>query len=218
MSYLPCIEVTEGSADAAVIWLHGLGADGSDFEAIVPELHLSKAFNVRFVFPNAPSIPVTINGGMAMPAWYDILALGSERSFNQEQLLASADAVQALIDREIERGVDSRRIVLAGFSQGGAVNYFAALTCPKPLAGLLSLSTYFPTIDDLALSPANRSLPIQVFHGTHDPMVPESMAQASLEKLRGMGYQPGYKSYPMEHTVCAEEVQDISKFLQSVLS
>lgn len=219
MSTLPCIEIEpQGTADAAVIWLHGLGADGHDFEPIVPELHLPESLKVRFVFPNAPSIPVTINGGMVMPAWYDILAMGSERSLNEEQLFASVKAVQALIDREIERGIDSRRIVLAGFSQGGAVNYQAALTYPKPLAGMLALSTYFPTAEGIELSPANRSLPIDVYHGSHDPMVPEAMAHSSVEKLRSLGYQPGYKSYPMQHAVCAEEVQDISRFLQSVLS
>ncbi|MEX1033490.1 MAG: dienelactone hydrolase family protein [Cellvibrionaceae bacterium] len=219
MSYLPCIEIEpREKADVAVIWLHGLGADGHDFEPIVPELRLPESLNIRFVFPNAPSIPVTVNGGMVMPAWYDILGMGSERSLDEKQLMASASAVQALIDREIERGVDSRRIVLAGFSQGGAVNYQAGLTYPKPLAGLLALSTYFPTASSIKLSSANRSLPIQVFHGSHDPMVPEQMAQNGVEKLRALGYQPGYKTYPMQHAVCAEEIQDISRFLQSVLA
>lgn len=219
MSDLPCIEIEpKETADAAVIWLHGLGADGHDFEPIVPELHLPEGINVRFVFPNAPSIPVTVNGGMVMPAWYDILAMGSERSLNEEQLLASAKAVQALIDREIERGIDSRRIVLAGFSQGGAVNYQAALTYPKPLAGLLALSTYFPTAESIELAEANCSLPIQVFHGSYDPMVPEALAQTSIEKLQALGFQPGYKSYPMQHAVCAEEIRDISQFLQGLLS
>jgi phospholipase/carboxylesterase len=219
MAYLPCIEIEpREAANAAVIWLHGLGADGHDFEPIVPELHLPAGYNVRFVFPNAPSIPVTINGGMVMPAWYDILALGSERSLNEDQLMDSARKVQELIDREIERGVDSRRIVLAGFSQGGAVNYQAGLTYSKPLAGMLAMSTYFPSAHRVQLSSANDALPIQVLHGSYDPMVPESMARQALEKLRVLGLQPGYKSYPMEHAVCAEEVRDISQFLQSVLA
>jgi phospholipase/carboxylesterase len=215
MPYLPCLEIEPNkTADAAVIWLHGLGADGHDFEPIVPELHLPDEYSIRFIFPHAPSVPVTLNGGMVMPAWYDILDLGSERSLNKEQLLASANAVQALIDREIERGVDSRRIVLVGFSQGGAVNYQAALTCSKPLAGLLALSTYFPTADSIVPSAANRLLPIQIFHGSYDPVVHESLARTSVEKLRTLGYQPGYKSYPMQHAVCAEEIRDISQFLQ----
>ncbi|MCW8195221.1 carboxylesterase [Proteobacteria bacterium 005FR1] len=219
MSHLPCIEIEpRQQADAAVIWLHGLGADGHDFEPIVPELHLPAGYNVRFIFPNAPSIPVTINGGIVMPAWYDILGLGSERSLNEDQLLDSARKVQDLIDREIERGIDSRRIVLAGFSQGGAVNYQAGLTYPKPLAGMLALSTYFPTSHRVQVAPANESLPIEVYHGSYDPMVPELMANAAVEKLRDLGFQPGYKSYPMEHAVCAEEVRDISQFLQRILA
>jgi phospholipase/carboxylesterase len=219
MSYLPCIEIEPRErADAAVIWLHGLGADGHDFEPIVPELRLPAGYNVRFVFPNAPSIPVTINGGMVMPAWYDILGLGSDRTLNEEQLLDSARRVQDLIDREIERGIDSRRIVLAGFSQGGAVNFQAGLSYPRPLAGMLAMSTYFPTAHRVQLSPANQTLPIEVYHGSHDPMVPEFMAKAAVEKLRELGLQPAYKSYPMQHAVCAEEVRDISQFLQSVLA
>lgn len=218
MSYLPCIEIEpHGTPDAAVIWLHGLGADGHDFEPIVPELQLPQSMKLRFVFPNAPSIPVTINGGIVMPAWYDILSLGSERSLNMEQLLASSAAVQALIDREISRGIDSRRIVLVGFSQGGAVNYQAGLSYPKPLAGMLALSTYFPTADEVQLSEANRNLPIEVMHGRFDPMVLESLAQDAVIKLRGLGLEPSYRSYPMEHAVCAEQIADISAFLQRVL-
>lgn len=219
MSHLSCIEIEpRRTAEAAVIWLHGLGASGHDFEPIVPELRLPDSLAVRFVFPHAPEIPVTINGGMVMPAWYDILGIGSERSLNMEQLMASARAVQGLIDREIDRGVDSRRIVLAGFSQGGAVNYQAGLSYSKPLAGMLALSTYFPTADSIELSPANRSLPIAVYHGSQDPMVPEVLAKSGVEKLKALGYRPDYKTYPMQHEVCLEEIRDISRFLQSVLS
>lgn len=218
MSYLPCIEIEpNGTPDAAVIWLHGLGADGHDFEPIVPELRLPQNMKLRFVFPHAPSIPVTINGGMVMPAWYDILSLGSERSLNMEQLLASSAAVQDLIDREIRRGIDSRRIVLAGFSQGGAVNYHAGLTYPKPLAGMLAMSTYFPTADDIQLAQANRHLPVAVMHGRFDPMVLEALAQNAVLKLRSLGLEPSFHSYAMEHAVCAEEIADISDFLQRVL-
>lgn len=219
MSYLPCIEVEpNGTPNGTVIWLHGLGADGHDFEPIVPELRLPESMKLRFVFPHSPSIPVTINGGVVMPAWYDILSLGSERSLNLEQLLASAQAVQDLIDREVARGIDTHRIVLAGFSQGGAVNYQAGLTYPKPLAGMLALSTYFPTADDVELAEANRNLPVAVFHGRFDPMVLESLAQDAMVKLRAKGLEPVYKNYPMEHAVCAEEIADISAFLQRVLA
>lgn len=218
MPYLPCIEIEpNGAANGAVIWLHGLGADGHDFEPIVPELQLPDSLKLRFVFPHAPSIPVTINGGIVMPAWYDILSLGSERSLNMEQLVASATAVQALIDREISRGIDSRRIVLVGFSQGGAVNYQAGLTYAKPLAGMLALSTYFPTAAEVQLAEANRNLPVAVMHGRFDPMVLESLAQDAIIKLRQLGLEPSYNSYPMEHAVCAEQIADISAFLQRVL-
>lgn len=219
MSYLPCIELEpHGEPDASIIWLHGLGADGHDFEPIVPELRLPASMKLRFIFPHSPSIPVTINGGVVMPAWYDIISLGSERSLNREQLMASAKAVQDLIDREIERGIDSRRIVLAGFSQGGAVNYQAGLSYPKPLAGMLALSTYFPTADDIQLAEANKDLPIELMHGRFDPMVLESLAQDAIIKLRALGLEPSYKNYPMEHAVCAEEIADIAAFLQRVLA
>src|SRR5690606_35514367 len=147
---LPCetVEPANGkSADAAVIWLHGLGASGHDFLPLLPELGLSEDLAIRFVFPHAPSIPVTINGGYVMPAWYDITSLGEERHFNAHQLLASAAAVHQLIDREMARGIASERILLAGFSQGGAVNFQAGLTYDKPLGGMLALSTYFPTAE-----------------------------------------------------------------------
>jgi phospholipase/carboxylesterase len=218
MSQLPCIVVEpELPARAVVIWLHGLGADGHDFEAVVPELQLPTAMAVRFVFPTAPSIPVTINGGMRMPAWYDILEMSIERRVDERQLLASAAAVCALIEREIERGIDSRAIVLAGFSQGGAVAYQAALCFPQPLAGLLALSTYFATALSITPHPANRDLPILIGHGSRDPVVPEELGHRARSTLLAMGYKTLYKTYRMEHNVCAEEIADISGWLQTVL-
>jgi len=146
MTYLPCETIeTSNNPDAAVIWLHGLGANGHDFVPIVPQLRLPSEFKVRFIFPHAPSIPVTINGGMVMPAWYDILSLEAGRKTNPDQIEASAAAVIALLERERSRGIASERIVLAGFSQGGAVVYQAALAYENRLAGLMAMSTYFPT-------------------------------------------------------------------------
>jgi len=204
--------------DAAVIWLHGLGADGNDFAPIVPELRLPSSLSVRFVFPHAPSIPVTINGGYVMPAWYDILLADVSRRVDEEQLRKSAAAVHALIQDQVDKGIDSRRIVLAGFSQGGAVVLEAGLSCSLPLAGIMSLSSYFPTADTVSINEANRSLPIRVFHGTQDPVVNEALGLASVESLKKLGYQPEYSHYPMPHSVCPQEIMDISVWLQRVLS
>ncbi len=218
MSYLACVEIEpKFTADAAVIWLHGLGADGHDFEAVVPELNLPASAAIRFIFPHAPSMPVTINGGLVMPAWYDILEMNIEFKHDEQQLLKSADAIRRLIDREIERDIDSRRIIIAGFSQGGAVGYQTALTYPKPLAGLLGLSSYFATSQSIVYNPANDELPIQIFHGTADPVVPESLGQQSYDLLIEKGYQANYKTYSMEHSVCMDEIADISTWLQATL-
>ena len=226
MNYLPCIEVepddyaTTGihlQADAAVIWLHGLGASGDDFEPIVPELHLPADMAIRFIFPHAPTIPVTINGGMLMPAWYDILALDIEREINKQQFQASVDAVIALIDREIERGVASERIILAGFSQGGAIAYEVALGYTRPLAGLMTMSTYFGSNKTIKPHPANKNIPIHIFHGLYDPMVPETMGKQAVTALEDLGYSPEYRTYPMEHQVCLEQINDIAAWLQKVL-
>lgn len=208
----------DGHADAAVIWLHGLGADGSDFVPIVPELRLPADMAVRFIFPNAPSIPVSINQGYVMPAWYDILEMDVSRRVDESQLRASAAAVHELVEAQMAAGIDSRRIVLAGFSQGGAVVLEAGLSCPHPLAGIMSLSSYFPTADTVTVNEANRELPIRVFHGTADPVVREALGQQAVAALQAKGYQPEYSSYPMQHTVCLEEVRDISSWLQSTLN
>ncbi|MFT7486906.1 MAG: phospholipase/carboxylesterase, partial [Candidatus Paceibacteria bacterium] len=217
MPTLDCIEIEPAhSAQRALIWLHGLGANGHDFEAIVPELRLPPELSIRYIFPNAPSIPVTINGGVVMPAWYDILSLDIERELDMKQLTASSRAVHELIDREIERGIPSERILIAGFSQGGAVNYEAALTYPKPLAGLLALSTYFATAEQVQLHSANSKLPIFVAHGSHDSVVPEVLGSRSVEALRGIGFDPVYRTYRMEHQVCGEEIVDISTWIQQI--
>ena len=219
MPLLPHIEIEPQSpADASVIWLHGLGADGHDFEPIVPELGLPTNAAIRFIFPHAPAIPVTINGGYVMPALYDILDISLDRKVDMAQLKSSADAVCRLIDREVERGVDSTKIVVAGFSQGGAVAIQAVLTYPRRLAGLLGLSTYFATAENIQPNPINAGLPVKICHGTADPMVPEQIGRKGYEKLREMGYDAEYKTYPIEHNVCMEEIADIALWFRSVLS
>lgn len=215
MQELDYIEVETGSEPtAAVIWLHGLGASGHDFEPVVPELGLPEDAAVRFIFPHAPNLPVTINGGMTMPAWYDIKAMDIDRVVDTDQLMQSADAVVKLIEREIEKGIPAEKIIIAGFSQGGAVAYELGLTYPKRLAGILALSTYFATAKTIKPSPANADTPISVYHGTFDPMVPVSLGVQSVETLKQMGYDPAYQTFPMEHSVCLEEVQDIGRFIR----
>lgn len=220
MSYLPCVEVETNpqvTASAAVIWLHGLGADGHDFASLVPELQLPTVPNIRFVFPHAPSIAVTINGGYVMPAWYDILEISLDRKVDAEQLRASARQIHTLIEREISRGIASANIILAGFSQGGAVVYEAALTFTKPLGGLLALSTYFATRESIIFNPANKNIPILIQHGSEDGVVSEMLAQRAYQQLREDGYNVAYESYFMEHSLCAEQIIAISHWLQKIL-
>ncbi|MAA66606.1 MAG: carboxylesterase [Alteromonadaceae bacterium] len=214
MTQLQTIEIeTRPSPNASVIWLHGLGASGHDFEPVVPELRLPADAAVRFVFPHAPELPVTINGGMRMPAWYDIKAMDIARTVDEAQLMRSADAVGELIEQEIARGVPSERIIVAGFSQGGAVAYQVGLAYSKRLAGILGLSTYFATAKTIQVTECNREIPIRIYHGTHDPVVPESLGRLSLQTLTDMGYEASYKTYPMDHSVCLEEILDIGQFI-----
>ncbi|RDE19037.1 carboxylesterase [Motiliproteus coralliicola] len=218
MPYLPAIEIEPAQpATAAVIWLHGLGADGNDFAPIVPELRLPESLAVRFIFPHAPSIPVTINNGWVMPAWYDILEMTLDRRIDETQLRASAAEIRKLIEREIERGIDSRRILLAGFSQGGAVAYETALSFDKPLGGLLAMSTYYATADSIELNEANRQLPVLVQHGTLDPVVPESLGQKALQRLQADEFEVSYQSYPMEHAVCPPQIEAIADWIRTRL-
>lgn len=205
-------------ADSCVILLHGLGADGHDFQPLVPVLEIPNNLAVRFVLPHAPRLPVTINGGMQMPAWYDILEMDLGRRIDETQLKVSAKRVHDLIDAEIDKGIDSQRIVLAGFSQGGAVAYEAALTYPRPLAGLLALSTYFATADSIVPHEANRGLPIEVHHGSFDPVVPESLGRAGAERAREMGYSVNYRRYPMQHALCPQQIADIGPWLAERLA
>ncbi len=218
MPCLPCVEIEPKTpANASVIWLHGLGADGHDFEPIVPELRLPQGLAVRFIFPHAPSIPVTINGGMVMPAWFDIRGMDLDTAVDEKDIYQSVTATRALIEREVERGIPTERIVLAGFSQGGAVVLHTALSHPEKLAGLMVLSSFFAAQGALTPHPANRDIPIHVFHGTQDPMAPETLGQQSVASLKTLGYAPAYKTYPMPHAVCPDEIADISVWLQNVL-
>ncbi|WP_282039260.1 alpha/beta hydrolase [Halomonas alimentaria] len=200
-------------ADACVFILHGLGADGRDFEPLIPALSLPGDASVRFILPHAPRLPVTINGGMVMPAWYDIKEMSLDRRVDEAQLLASAQRIQALVREQIGLGIDSRRIILAGFSQGGAVAYQAALSFDQPLGGLLALSTYFATAESIELAEANRELPIEVHHGSFDPVVPEALGKAGFETVKRLGYPAHYRQYPMAHAVCPQQVADIGHWL-----
>lgn len=218
MELLPAIELeTSPSPNSTVIWLHGLGADGNDFAPIVPELHLPTDLAVRFIFPHAPTMPVTVNGGFVMPAWYDILEMEIDRKVDTPGLLASAAAINAFVSRELDRGIDSEKIVIAGFSQGGAVAYQVALSHPKTLAGLLVMSSYFATSEQIEYSEINKKIPIKVQHGEQDPVVPEVLGRKATTHLVKQGYSVSYQSYPMEHAVCPQQISDISAWLQTIL-
>lgn len=221
MSELPCVEVEPSQpANSSVIWLHGLGADGHDFAPLVPQLQLPESCHTRFVFPHAPRIPVTVNGGMVMRAWYDIqeLSMNIERKVDTETLHRSQAQIDALIEREIARGIDSRRIVIAGFSQGGALAYQTALSSTRPLAGLLVLSAYLAGAEQLERSDVNRALPVLIQHGVQDPVVPEILGARASEQLKAWGYPVTYERYRVEHGVCPEQIPVISRWLGERLS
>jgi phospholipase/carboxylesterase len=201
-----------------VIWLHGLGADGYDFDPIVPALRLPGGPEIRYVFPHAPIRPVTINGGAEMRAWYDIVALQRGAHEDEAGIRESAAAVAALIRREAERGIPAHRVVLAGFSQGGAVALHAGLRYPEKLAGIIGLSTYLPLRASAGeFHPANRETPIFMAHGTLDPMVPAVLGEESAGFLAETGYEVEFKSYTMPHSVCPEEVEDIRRWMGRTL-
>jgi len=210
--------------DGSVIWLHGLGADGHDFEAIVPELGLAGRLDLRFVFPHAPVRPVTINGGMSMRAWYDILTLDRGGPQDEAGIRASSEMLVQLLEREHERGIPYEKIVLAGFSQGGAIALHTALRFEKRLAGLMALSTYLPLQNTIEAEVVNnaaaqpRDLPIFIAHGTLDPMLPLALGQHTLEVLTATGYNAQWHDYPMAHAVCAEEIAHIRNWLLKVFA
>ncbi len=212
---LPCVErePAAGPARASVLWLHGLGADGHDFEPIVPLLGLEDA-GVRFVFPHAPSMPVTVNGGFVMPAWYDIVALGGARQ-DVDGLRRSAARVARLVERERERGVPSERIVLAGFSQGGAVAAHLALRSEERLAGLVLLSTYLVDAEtvEAEATEASRGLPVFQAHGLYDEMVTPQRGAAARAVFEGRGHPLAWHEYPIAHEVCEEEIKALGSWL-----
>jgi phospholipase/carboxylesterase len=212
---MQAVEINTGAdPGSAVIWLHGLGADGHDFEPIIPELELDKP--VRFVFPHAPVRPVTINQGMRMRAWYDILQFGGGPE-DEAGVRASQKLLEEMIAAEKKRGM--KRIVLAGFSQGGAIVLQTALRHPERLAGVLALSTYLPLNATLEAerSPANQELPIFMAHGQYDDIIPLARAEQSRQVLERLGYKVQWHTYPMPHAVCPEEIADISAFLRPLL-
>jgi phospholipase/carboxylesterase len=210
---------TSDNPEISVIWLHGLGADGNDFVPIVRELDLAGLPGIRFIFPHARTIPVTVNGGYVMRAWYDITGADLVRREDENGLRASQEEVEAFIAREKARGVPASRIVLAGFSQGCAMTIQTGLRHPEPLAGMLCLSGYAPLADKLAAERTEASLatPIFMAHGRHDNVVTFSRAEQSRDLLVSLGYQVEWHEYTMQHSVCLEEVQAISAWLKKVL-
>ena len=214
------IEIESGASPrAAVLWLHGLGADGRDFEPIVPELGLGGLPAIRFVFPHAPVRPVTINAGMRMRAWYDIFQLGGGPE-DEAGIRASQGFLETLIQAEKSKGIPASSIVIAGFSQGGAIALQAALRHPERLAGVLALSTYLPLAGKLAAekAAANAATPIFMAHGSYDDIIPIARAQESRRILEAQGYRVEWRDYPMPHSVCPPEIDDISAFLGKVLA
>lgn len=213
-----CVEMVTGERQAdtpptaSIIWLHGLGADGHDFEPIAPELALDKA--IRFVFPHAPVRPVTLNGGMPMRAWYDLSAIGRDSPRDDAGIEESRQIVNGLIAREKARGIETRRIVVAGFSQGGAIALHGGLHYPEPLAGIAGLSTYLHTADSLDKAPkANTGIPIFMAHGTQDPVVELAMGERSRALLSARGYSIDWYTFPMPHAVCPEEIAALRHWL-----
>jgi phospholipase/carboxylesterase len=210
---------TGPAPDAAIIWLHGLGADGSDFYGLVPELRLEGHLAARFIFPDAPLMPVTWNGGMVCRSWFDIAGIGPDAPEDAAGIAASTGILRLLVEREMARGIAPGRIVTAGFSQGGAVALHAGLRAAVPLAGVLALSTWLPLAERLAaeITAAGRATPIALYHGSQDPVVPHAVAAASHAALRAAGCTVEWRDYPMPHSLCAAEVEDIRAFLLRVL-
>ncbi len=219
---LEAVEIQTGKQpEASVIWMHGLGADGNDFVPVVNELDLSGTPAVRFIFPHAPLRAVTINNGYVMRAWYDVSPddlAGNTRRADERGVRESQAQIEALIEREVMRGIPANHVILAGFSQGGAIALQTGLRHDQPLAGIMALSTYLPLADSFVreAAPANRATPIFMAHGTFDPVVPYAMGAGSMTFLTGLGYRMEWHDYPMQHSVCIEEIRDIGNWLRNV--
>jgi phospholipase/carboxylesterase len=217
---LSAIEINPNSAPiASVIWLHGLGADGNDFVPIVPELKLPADLPIRFIFPNAPEIPVTINNGYVMRAWFDIYSMKLDHRIDVERINESATSLSRLIEQEESRGIPSDKIILAGFSQGSVIAMTTALQYPKRLGGVIALSGYLPHSEKVfaQASAANRNTPIFLAHGTHDPIVPFVLGEMTRDVLNQHQYPVSWHAYPMPHSVCNEEINDIGNWLKNSL-
>jgi phospholipase/carboxylesterase len=218
---LDAVEISPaGPVRAAILWLHGLGADGHDFEPLMPQLDIVEELGVRVILPHAPRRPVTINGGMLMPAWYDIPGPDFRQGQDSAGIRASEQQLRALIEREITRGIAAERILLAGFSQGGALVLHTGLRYPRPLAGILALSAYLPLADTLQAEAAatNRVVPLMMAHGMQDPVVPLLLAEQSRDLLQQQGYTVAWHTYAMAHAVCPEELLDIRAWLLACLA
>ena len=216
---LPALVLGPENPDYAVIWLHGLGADGHDFEPIVEELNFPAKGKTRFIFPHAPERAVTINNGHVMPAWYDIFAIESGAREDEPGIRQTEKQIVRILDNEISAGVRSKNIVLAGFSQGGAMALHTGLRFPYDLAGILVLSAYLPLYKSLAAerSAQNNDINIMMMHGEYDPVVPISLAQLSKQRLFESGWSSEWRTYPMEHGVCPDQIDDISQWFSKVL-
>jgi phospholipase/carboxylesterase len=215
----PIILETGDRPTAAVIWLHGLGADGHDFESLVPALNLPGSLAIRFIFPHAPKRPVTINGGMVMRAWYDISPATDSFRDNDDDIRSSAVLVAGLVDQQLEQGVPAHRIVLAGFSQGGALALYTGLGSGLPLAGIMALSTYVPMAGSFGewVHTATRDKPVFQGHGTFDPLISIRRAEQTRDLLIEAGYPVEWHQYAIDHSVCMEEIEDISRWLVRIL-
>jgi phospholipase/carboxylesterase len=217
MALLPFVDVKpNGPVRAAVVWLHGLGDSGHGFAPIVPELRLPADAGIRFLFPHAPERPVTVNGGMRMRAWYDIKTMDLSHRADEAGVRESAAAVQQLLDKLIADGLNSEQIVLAGFSQGGVIALHLLARLPYKLAGVMALSTYMCAPEKLAqeASAVNKAMPVFIGHGSQDPVVPMAAGQQAFHALKNLGFNVSWQDYRMQHSVCAQEVADISSFLQ----
>ena len=211
-----CVEIVPKTTPrACIIWLHGLGANGHDFEPIVPFLKIDSALAIWYIFPHAPSISVTINNNFVMPAWYDIYGLDRNSEVDEDGIRSSAQRIAGIMEGVEEKGIPSDKIILAGFSQGGAVAIEAALTYPRNLGGLISISSYFPTRKTIKANKENNDISILICHGIHDQVVLEDMGKNAYHALLDMGYQAEYRGYETEHGVIPEELEDIGSWIEN---